>query len=68
MLTALKHAPRLAATPAELIAADPEAFRDTSVAGLHMTAASLVRKGLVKRGRRDSNQRLYRLTEAGKQA
>ena len=72
LLNALKAAPRGAATPAELMVADPEWFAGVPVRSatfsLHRTADSLVNKGLVKRGRRNSGPRLYRITEAGRQA
>jgi hypothetical protein len=80
MLAALTAAPRGAATPAELMAADPAWFAGVPVrsatASLHLTAASLARKGLVTRGRRSVDRhgdgrtsggpRLYQVTDAGR--
>jgi hypothetical protein len=66
-----------AATPADLIAARPKVFADSSVAGLHLTGASLVRKGWAKRGRKTTyradgssygGSRLYRITAEGRNA
>lgn len=74
------------ATPAELIAAYPERFPGadnpdgqeirSATSGLHLTGASLVRKGLATRGRRQIDRhgdgvlsggpRLYRLTAAAR--
>jgi hypothetical protein len=86
MLGALA-AVRNGATPDELIAAHPGWFShldlsgqpgmNSARAGLHLTGASLVRKGLASRGRRQvpardggvqGGARLYRITEAGRQA
>ena len=70
MLDALNCAPRGAATADELIARHPAIYGGrparSVTASIHLTGASLVRKGLVKRGRRDSGPRLYRITEAGR--
>ena len=61
--------------PDEMIDADPERWARvpmrSALASIHLTAASLARKGLISRHKRThagTYRRAYKLTEAGRQA